>query len=101
MKEYWAGCRKVRDVERVVANFRLLPRSRFQATHANTVEKLYANSGRKNKPCETPGFMPVYGGLHGLAERRWPSAWVSLFSTVITQVHGRIYALFCGDCVTR
>ncbi|CAI8875555.1 hypothetical protein EMIT048CA2_50131 [Pseudomonas chlororaphis] len=61
--------------------------------------KLYANYGRKNKPCETPVFLSLqlFAGTRrlGLFDRV-----VQLFSTVIRQVQYRKYALFYGGCVT-
>jgi hypothetical protein len=63
------------------------------------VGKLYANYGRKNKPCESPVFLSsalfADTSRAGLFDRV-----VQLFSTVIRQVQYRKYALFYGDCVT-
>ena len=43
---------RVRNIERDVANLSRIycTRSRFTATHANTVTKLYAKSLKKNNP---------------------------------------------------
>jgi hypothetical protein len=58
-KELLGWLQEVRSVERDVAKPRATAQVPIQATHANTVQKLYAISCYKYKPLLKPGFTGV------------------------------------------